>query len=349
VIKLTIDAGDDGEQDVRPSLSEFRLIERLFARRGRQRDDVLLGIGDDAAVTRLLPDDVGDVDLVTATDILLEGTHFLPDSSPRSVGHRSLAVNLSDLAAMGATPLWASMGLSLPAVDDKWLDEFATGFFALADTCGVELIGGDTVRGPLSVTVTVQGRVPHGQAVPRSGAASGDLLYVTGELGAAAAGRSLLVTAEESFEPTQSVRAAVNKFLYPEPRLRIGGELRPLVSAMIDISDGLHADLGHLLQASDKGAVMDIDALCLPVIKNEQTDPLFTQAQAIELALCGGEDYELLFTVSPENAARVHELAEGWPCRLVCIGVVKDGAGAEWLQNGEPYAVSGSGYRHFDE
>jgi thiamine-monophosphate kinase len=324
------------------SLSEFRLIDRLFARRTRKvrRDDVSLGIGDDAAVTRLLPDNFGDADLVTATDILLEGTHFLADAPPRSVGHRCLAVNLSDIAAMGATPLWANMALSLPEVNDQWLDEFAEGFFALADACGVELIGGDTVRGPLSVAVTVQGRVPHGTAVLRSGAATGDLLYVTGEPGAAAAGRLLLNDANRATKTTKSL---TDKFLYPEPRLKVGNELRLLASAIIDVSDGLHADLKHLLGASAKGALLDIDELHL----HDYIKESFTHAQAVELALCGGEDYELLFAVPPQHVARVHELAEGWSCRLSCIGVITDGDKAEWLQNGVLYAVPASGYRHF--
>jgi thiamine-monophosphate kinase len=333
------------------SLREFRLIEQLFARRAKRRDDVLLGIGDDAAVTRLLANASGavDDDLVTTTDILLEGTHFLPDAIPRSVGHRSLAVNLSDVAAMGATPLWASMALSLPAVDGLWLDEFAAGFFALADTHNVELIGGDTVRGPLSVSVTVQGRVPRGQAIKRSGATTGDLLYVTGEPGAAAAGRLLLSDDSCSESPPERVTRLQTKFLYPEPRLQVGRELRSFASAMIDVSDGLHADLEHLLAASAKGAVLDVDELRLSGIVDAGVERLFTRAQAIELSLCGGEDYELLFTVPPQHVARVHELAEGWPCRLACIGVVTETGGAQWRQDGEPYAVPVSGYRHFDE
>ncbi|MCP3999575.1 MAG: thiamine-phosphate kinase [Gammaproteobacteria bacterium] len=324
------------------SLREFCLIEKLFARRARSRlrADVSIGIGDDAAVTRFSPDNPGEADLVTATDMLSEGTHFLPETPAHSVGHRCLAVNLSDIAAMGATPLWASMALSLPAVDEQWLNEFADGFFALADACGVELIGGDTVRGPLSVAVTVQGSVPCAQAVLRSGAQTGDLLYVTGEPGAAAAGRLLLAEAEELPASTQ---ALANKFMYPEPRLQVGLELRPLVNAMIDISDGLHADLKHLLAASSKGAALDVDKLCL----HAGVESGFSRAQAIELAMCGGEDYELLFAVSPRNVAQVHKLAKGWSCRLACIGVVTESAQVEWRQGEESYAIPDSGYRHF--
>jgi thiamine-monophosphate kinase len=324
-------------------LSEFRLIERLFARHVKQtqpRNDVSLGIGDDAAVTRLIPDAAGDADLVTTTDILLEGTHFLADAPPRSVGHRCLAVNLSDIAAMGGTPLWASMALSLPEVNEPWLEEFAAGFFALADAHGVELIGGDTVRGPLAITVTMQGRVPQGTAVPRSGAAVGDLVYVTGEPGAAAAGRLLLSEPEAEADSAKPLAA---KFLYPEPRLQVGRELRSLVSAMIDVSDGLHADLGHLLTASTKGALLDVAELRL----HANVESGYNRAQAIELALCGGEDYELLFTVPPQHVAQVHELAEGWTCGLACIGVITEGDRAEWRLNGDLYAVPASGYRHF--
>ena len=333
------------------TLREFRLIEQLFTRRTKRRDDVLLGIGDDAAVTRLLSNDSGavDDDLVTTTDMLLEGTHFLPDAAPRSVGYRSLAVNLSDIAAMGATPLWASMALSLPAVDGLWLDEFAAGFFSLADTYNIELIGGDTVRGPLSISVTVQGRVPRGQAIKRSGAATGDLLYVTGEPGAAAAGRLLLSDGFCSDVPSEDMQRLLHKFLYPEPRLQAGQELRSFASAMIDVSDGLHADLEHLLAASDKGAVLDVNELFLAGIVDAGDDGFFTRAQAIELALCGGEDYELLFSVPPQHVAQVHELAEGWSCRLACIGVVTETGGAQWRKDDEPYVVPVSGYQHFDE
>jgi thiamine-monophosphate kinase len=340
VTTLTTEAPVENDLD---TLSEFRLIERLFARHvshGQQRDDVSLGIGDDAAITRLLPDDFGPADLVTTTDMLLEGTHFLPGAPARSVGHRCLAINLSDIAAMGGTPLWASMALSLPEVNDQWLDEFAAGFFALADACGVELIGGDTVRGPLAVTVTVQGRVPHGTAVLRSGAAVGDLVYVTGEPGAAAAGRLLLRDANKL---SDNAKPLADTFLYPEPRLQVGMELRSLVSAMIDVSDGLHADLKHLLVASAKGALLDGDELRL----HSNIEQSFSHAQAIELALCGGEDYELLFTVPPQHVAKVHELAEGWACRLACIGVITAGDKAEWRLGGDLYAVPTSGYRHF--
>jgi thiamine-monophosphate kinase len=165
-------------------------------------------------------------------------------------------------------------------------------------------------------------------------------LYVTGEPGAAAAGRLLLSDAGAA---TKSAKPLTDKFLYPEPRLQVGMELRSLVSAMIDVSDGLHADLKHLLAASAKGALLDVDELCL----HPNVEKNITRAQAIELALCGGEDYELLFTVPPQHVVQVHELAEGWSCRLACIGVITDGDTAEWRQGGDLYTVPDSDYRHF--
>jgi thiamine-monophosphate kinase len=312
-------------------LQEFNLIDHWFGSRGFARADVRLGIGDDAAITQLQPHE----QLVTATDMLVEGTHFLPAAPARSLGHRCLACNLSDLAAMGATPRWASLALCLPAFDAAWLDEFALGFFKLAEQYEVALIGGDTVRGPLSMTVTLQGAIASADYLSRGGAQPGDKIYVSGTPGAAAAGRLALVS-----EPHAQLAKA---FLFPEPRVVLGQSLRQLASAAIDISDGLHADLGHLLTASGCGAELQLDALPLA----EMLATGLTAVQAQEYALCGGEDYELLFTVAPARVAALSALADEHGVALSCIGEVNAGDQQRWYQAGKIYTVPDAGFRHF--
>jgi thiamine-monophosphate kinase len=318
---------------------EFEIIEQVFRRRVHSSQNVMLGIGDDAALTRL-PDGC---ELVTATDALVSGTHFLPNAPARSVGHRCLAVNLSDIAAMGAEPLWASLALSLPGMERSWLDDFAAGFFALADQHGVTLIGGDTVRGNLFASLTLQGCVPMGQAIRRTGAVVGDLIYVTGHPGDAAAGRLLACDELAAVDGAAAADILTERFYYPLPRLSAGLGLRDLAKAMIDISDGLHADLGRLLNASGVGALLDVAAI--PVSKALRA--IVHPAKAIELALCGGEDYELCFTIAPDRADDLHALAGDWDCALSCLGTVTAGPGLQWLQDGKPYSVPKSGFEHF--
>jgi len=324
---------------------EFEIIEQVFRRRVRPRQNVPLGIGDDAAITRL-PEGC---ELVTATDALVAGTHFPDDALARSVGHRCLAVNLSDIAAMGGEPLWASLALGLPSFDRDWLDDFAKGFFALADKAGVTLIGGDTVRGNLFASLTLQGVVPLGQAVRRSGANAGDLIYVTGYPGDAAAGRLLLaddlaaVGTSGSADTLRDADMLAEKFSYPVPRLAAGLDLRGLATAMIDISDGLNVDLGRLLEASGVGAKLDIAAIPLSVSLRQ----LVARQRAIELALCGGEDYELCFTIPPDKVDTLQARAEEWDCALTCLGTVVAGPGLAWTLAGKPFAVPESGFEHF--
>ena len=326
---------ESGEAKSRPA--EFSLIDRLAAHMRVIRTDVKLGIGDDAALIEI-PAAAANRQLVTATDTLVEGTHFLPGAPPDSIGHRALAVNLSDFAAMGAEPAWASLSLSLPNTDAAWLDGFATGFAALAETHQVQLIGGDTVRGPLSITVNLQGTVPAGQAILRSGAKLGDVIFVSGVPGSAAAGRQLLEQpGEDDF--FQSLR---NKFLYPEPRVVFGAGLRKLANAMIDISDGLQADLMHILNQSECGASLELDQLVLQT----EISPCFSAEQALEFVLFGGEDYELLFTVSPENVPAVVSLGDQHGCRLTQLGEIKT-AGADWWFKGQQYKLTDKTYQHF--
>jgi thiamine-monophosphate kinase len=320
----------------RRSLDEFAVIERFFSRPARtRRTDVVLGIGDDAAVTRA----PAGKDLVIATDTLVEGTHFTADAPARSVGHRSLAVNLSDLAAMGAEPLWATLALSVPEADADWLGEFSRGFFALARRYRVALIGGDTVAGPAGATVTVHGCVAAGRFVPRSGARPGDAMYVTGHPGDAVAGRLLL---DRSRFARRGGAALIRAFLYPEPRLREGRALLGIASAMIDVSDGLHDDARKLLAASGCGA--DLDAGAVPV--SGAMRRLFRE-ESLPLALTGGDDYELLFTVPRKLEPRLQRLAARWCCPITRLGEVTTGKAVRWHLGGRAFRVPNLTFRHF--
>lgn len=323
-------------------MDERTLINTYFDRRrsgpaGRQ-DDVIVGIGDDAAVLRLEPG----FDLVVATDTVAEGTHFPAGIPANAIGHRCLAVNLSDLAAMSAEPLWFSLALSLPRAEPDWVGDFAAGLFALADEFGVALVGGDTVRGPLGATVTAHGRVRPGRAVLRSGARPGDGVWVTGHPGDAVAGRLRLTAAP--VEPTMAagIAALRQRFLYPRPRVREGFALSELATAMLDISDGLDDDLNKLLAASGVGAALDAAALPLSAELRAVCG-----SEALEHALTGGDDYELCFTVRPADDARLQERAAGWATTTTRIGTIVPGSGTRWQLQGKPLAVPGSTFRHF--
>ena len=316
----------------RSTLDEATLIGRYFAGPQALRADVVLGIGDDAAVTRLRRG----CDLVTATDALFEGVHYPRGTPPRAIGHRCLAVNLSDLAAMGAKPLWASLALSLPRATGAWLREFSAGFFALAEAWNVALIGGDTVRGPPGATVTVQGEVRRGRHVTRDAARAGDGIWVTGHPGDAVAGRLLL--ARRGGSPLLRRR-----FLYPAPRLREGVALAGIASAMMDVSDGLHDDLGKLMRASGCGAELDASRLPLSRQLLAATGP----AAARDMALCGGDDYELLFTVPARREAQLARLTRDWAVPATRIGTVRRAAGLRWSLDGKPFRFRDRTFRHF--
>lgn len=317
-------------------MDERTLISTYFAGRHGSRSDVVLGIGDDAAVLRFQPG----WDLVVATDSIAEGTHFPAGIPARAIGHRCLAVNLSDLAAMAAEPQWCSLALSLPKSEALWLEEFAAGLFSLADRFGVALIGGDTVRGPLSATVTVQGRVRPGAAVTRAGACADDGIWVTGTPGDAVAGRCLLETA--AAVPAAVRETLVRRFLYPEPRVREGLALGALATAMLDVSDGLHDDVDKLMNASGMGAELDAGLLPLSAeLKAAAAD------RAIEYALTGGDDYELCFTVPEQATARLQQMAAEWAVPVTRIGTVVCERGVRWTHEGRALAVPDSTFRHF--
>jgi thiamine-monophosphate kinase len=313
-------------------LGEFDLIEQFFGREAGRRD-VLLGVGDDAA---LLTVPAGSA-LVAATDTLVEGRHFLPDAPADSVGHQVLAVNLSDLAAMGAEPAWALLSLSLPAADPAWLAPFAEGLYALAGLHGVALVGGDTVRGPRVVTITALGFVEPALALRRDGARPGDLLFVSGWPGEAAAGLELL--RQGACPPDDPL---VRRCRYAEPRVALGLALRGRVSAAMDVSDGLLGDLAKLCASSGVGAVIDLERL--PV--SGELARRHPAAECERLVLTGGDDYELLFTVSEAVAAGIDAIAPpGLP--LHRIGRIEAGRAVRCQRDGRPVRVPAGGYDHF--
>jgi len=313
---------------------EFELIARHFARRGANREDVVLGVGDDAA---LLAAPAG-CDLAIALDTLVEGVHFPRGFDARFIGHRALAVNLSDLAAMGAEPAWALLGLTLPAVDEPWLSGFSAGLDALARRHGVALVGGDTTRGPLTVSVTLAGTAPSGQALRRSGARPGDDLWVSGTPGDAAAGLAIL----EGRLPAQGRArdALLARFQLPQARVALGVALRGIASACIDVSDGLAGDLAKLCAASGVGA--DVESRELPL--SAGLCSVATRDARLAFALGGGDDYELLFTADASQRARLAALDAG--VVLKRIGTVAGATGVR-VDGAPPGRDAGHGFDHF--
>lgn len=321
------------------SLSEFSLIERYFTSR-THRQDVILGVGDDAALLQLPPG----MQLAVSVDTLVAGRHFPEETAAEAIGHKALAVNLSDMAAMGADPAWVTLALTLPESDSAFVEDFARGFFALARRYGVELVGGDTVRGPLSLTVQIQGQVPAGKALLRSGARPGDYLYVSGTLGDAGAGLRLK---QGGSCHAPEAEALVRRLDYPTPRVAEGRSLRGIASAAIDISDGLLADLGHILERSGCGAEIELEALP----QSEALRRCITDDhERLKLALGAGDDYELCFTVPPSQRSAIMELSSSWSCGLSCIGRINDGAGITLSGEGSD-SLQGrvAGYDHFGE
>jgi thiamine-monophosphate kinase len=314
-------------------LGEFDLIERFFSR-DAGRADVLLGVGDDAALLQVPPGQA----LVAATDTLVEGRHFLADAPPESVGHQALAVNLSDLAAMGAEPAWALLSLSLPDSDAAWLQPFASGLYALAERHAVALVGGDTVRGPRVVTVTALGFVEASQALRRDGARPGDVLYVSGSPGEAAAGLELLQR-DRAADPHGRL---VRRYRFAEPRLALGRALRGRASAAMDVSDGLYGDLHKLCAASGVGARLVLEQL--PV--SEELSRRYSRTDCERFVLFGGDDYELLFTVPADRAAAL-EAELGQSHVLHRIGRIEAAAGLRCERHGRMEHVTGGGYDHF--
>ena len=334
------------------ALGEFDLIRRYFLRAGRDgtgeagsaATGVTLGIGDDAAVLQVPAGE----DLIAAVDAIVAGRHFPHETTPRSIGHRALAVNLSDMAAMGAVPRWALLSLTMPVADAAWLTEFAAGLHDLADTFGVALVGGDTTAGPLNVCVQILGSVARGESLRRSGAGAGDLIVVTGTLGDAAAGLAIVQARAEGPGGQPPVESAamqelVRRFDYPTPRVAFGLAARKLASAAMDLSDGLAGDLPKLAEASGVAARLCIDQLPLSAALREYA-PL---QKARELALSGGDDYELLLCVPRQRHQALESAASALGLPLAVIGEMHPGQGVQWLLDGEPVASPALGFDHF--
>jgi thiamine-monophosphate kinase len=318
-------------------LNEFDLISRYFSRQQVSRADVALGIGDDAAVLDIPPGQ----QLVVSTDMLVAGVHFPEGTDAFSIGHKSLAVNLSDLAAMGATPAWFTLNLSLPKVDPVWIENFCQGMFALARTHDVALVGGDTTRGPLTVGIQIMGLLPNGQALRRVGTQPGDRIYVTGLLGEAALG--LHVTQGQLKLPDEYLANLLTQLNRPMPRVAAGLRLRGLASACIDISDGLVADLGHILAASDVGARIHLKRLPL----SPAYDAAFEQV-GWQAALAGGDDYELCFTIPPAQETAFREVSVQFGVSCSYIGDIEAEAGLRIMdEQGALYVSRQTGFDHF--
>ncbi len=317
-------------------LSEFDLI-RQYLSPTAARADVVLGVGDDCA---LLATPAGYA-LAVSIDTLVEGVHFLQGADSESLGHKALAVSLSDLAAMGAQPAWATLALTLPDGDPRWLEAFSRGFARLASAHGVELVGGDLTRGPRAVSVQAHGFVKPEQAMRRGGAAPGELIYLTGSLGDA--GLALLglkggYVAPEGLSP---VRQRLER---PRPRVDEGLALCPLATAAIDISDGLAADLGHILEASGVGARVDVEAIPL----SPSVSAYVRDTGDWKLPLSAGDDYELCITVPPARRAEVERLGDGFDCGLTRIGIVDAQPGLRWrMGDGRRMELDAGGFDHF--
>jgi thiamine-monophosphate kinase len=321
-------------------LSEFDLIRTHFARLGSERADVTLGVGDDCA---LLAVPAGQ-ELAVSIDTLVSGVHFLPDCDPEALGHKALAVSLSDLAAMGAEPAWATLALTLPTdlprTRPDWLAAFCRGLDALACEHGVAVVGGDTTSGPLAVSIQVHGLVPPGQAVRRRGASPGDLVCVSGTLGDAGLALRLILSDEPVAD---GLRRRLDR---PTPRIALGLALRGLASAMIDCSDGLAADLGHILEASGVGAEIDLAEL-----------PLSLEVAAVvrgtldwSLPLASGDDYELCFALPPAHRPALGVLASTGGAPLTVIGRITGAPGLRCrLPDGTDLRLARTGYDHFSD
>ncbi len=318
-------------------MTEFDLIKRYFT---RPTPSAALGVGDDAALLRSGPG----MELAVSTDMLVSGTHFLADADPFLLGHKTLAVNLSDLAAMGAAPRWATLALSLPRADEAWLQRFSAGFFTLADEYGVELVGGDTTRGPLNLCVTIMGEVPEGKALRRSGAQVGDDIWVSGKLGEAALGLAHL---QGKIVLPESVRFSCMASLHqPQPRVALGLALRGIANSAIDISDGLLADLGHILECSNVAAEVRYDRLPVPSLIASSGDEMLELAHHCVLA--GGDDYELCFTAPVARRDEAEALATSLGLPLSRIGKIVSGHGCKVrAADGSVMMAKESGYDHF--
>lgn len=317
-------------------MDEFALIRRYFDR-PMQDKSVRLGIGDDAAI---IAPDAGH-ELVCAVDTIVAGTHYPDDLPAFDVGYRSVAINLSDIAAVGGRPRWMTLALTIPNADTSWLSLFAEGLFTAADEANVSLVGGDTTRGPtVVISVHLMGDVDPDKVMRRSGSRPGDSIYVTGTPGDAAAGLSLLKSGSDQSGESEYL---IGRFVRPIARIAFASSIARIASAAIDLSDGLYADLQKLLTASKAGAIVDFAQLPL----SAEMITKFDYENAVNFALAGGDDYELCFTAAQSDDAEVHALAKQNRLQVTRIGRVVSGDGISCTKDGAPVEYKDSGYRHF--
>ncbi|MEK6750460.1 MAG: thiamine-phosphate kinase [Pseudomonadota bacterium] len=317
-------------------MSEFALIARYF-QRATTRADIVLGIGDDAAIVAV----PAQQHLAVAIDTLVAGVHFPLDTPPADIGYKAVAVNLSDMAAMGAQPCWMTLALTLPQADAEWVQAFAEGLFAAAQPYDVALIGGDTTRGPLTISIQIAGWVPHGGALRRDGAQAGDDIYVSGTLGDAGVG--LAIAQRKCSLPAADSEFCVQRLRRPTARVELGLALRGVATSAIDISDGLSADLGHILSASRAGACIILDALPLSrAMRN------VSPAEGLQYALHSGDDYELCFTAAPAHASALARIAHGIGVAITPIGHIESAPGLRGrAASGQITRLVPQGYEHF--
>lgn len=318
-------------------MAEFDLIAKIQAQvaaLSADRADVVLGIGDDCALVK----PPAGMTLAISTDTLVSGVHFFPDVEPVALGHKALAVNLSDLAAMGAQPLWSTLNLTLPSADSSFVDDFVRGYVELAKQHSICIIGGDTTRGPLNIAVTVIGSVSPALALQRAGARVGDLIFVSGDLGAAAAAVQRRLAGESE------LAAFTERLERPQPRVALGLKLLGLARCAIDISDGLLAELGHICRASGTGARIQCAQIPVHAMLLRNFDP----AQALDFALSGGDDYELCFTAAPKHSEAIAAIASELGLAITPIGEIVAGTEVELLSaSGAPYTITRRGFEHF--
>jgi thiamine-monophosphate kinase len=320
------------------SLTEFNLIQRYFYNESRKRKDVVLGIGDDCALTSVPEGQL----LATTTDTLVSQVHFPADTDPKDIAYKSIVVNLSDLAAMGAEPAWLNLSITLPNSNADWLKDFSEAFFEQLDYFGLDLIGGDTTTGPLAISITAMGFVPVNAALKRSGANAGDLIYVTNHIGDAGLGLAIAQGRHASTNP-EHAEYLLSRLNRPTPRMAVGIALRNIASSAIDLSDGLAGDLPHILQASNQGAVIDLDKLPISAALLAEVGP----EQAIQYALASGDDYELCFTVPEEQVEKMENALSSTSCGYQCIGRITGGTKIRYLNQGEEVDLALTAYQHF--
>ncbi|UCV08489.1 thiamine-phosphate kinase [Dechloromonas denitrificans] len=319
--------------------AEFALIDQYFT---RPTPSAVLGPGDDCALLQPSPGK----QLAVTTDMLVAGTHFLPDTDPKNLGWKALAVNLSDLAAMGATPRWVTLAGALPAADEAWIGQFAAGFFACAGEYGVDVVGGDTTRGPLNICVTALGEIEPGRALRRDGAKAGDQIWVSGRPGLASLGLAQLQGKIQLPEPWP--RLCIGALEKPRPRIALGQALVGIASAAIDVSDGLLADLGHIAERS--GCAAAVKLVQLPHLPKGESYDADLRRMALECQLAGGDDYELCFTAPGPQSQAISRIAADLELPLWCIGEITAGPSGEvtvFDPDGKAVEFEHKGFDHF--